>query len=166
VIALFAVSNTALLNFIMASRLMYGLGNLGLLPAFVSKVHRVRKTPYIAIIIVAAIFIVLAFVGDVSSLARATSLFVLLVFMCMNAALFVFQWKDRHRRRRITRWRIPQFVPVLGVCGTVAMMAHAGAEDFKIAGTMLIVIVILFFIRRPTLEQIEKFESAAGSGLT
>jgi amino acid transporter len=166
VIALFAVSNTALLNFIMASRLMYGLGNLGLLPKFVSKVHSGRKTPYISIMIVAAIFVLLAFVGDVSSLARATSLFVLLVFMCMCAALFVFQRKDRGRKRRITRWRIPQFVPVLGVCGTIAMMAHAGAEDFKIAGTMLLVIVILFFIQRPTDEQIEKFESATEPNVT
>jgi len=160
VIALFAVTNTALLNFIMASRLMYGLGRLGLLPKFVSKVHHRTKTPYVSVAIVFVIFLTLAYVGDVASLARATSLFVLLVFMCMNASLFLFQWKDRKKKRRVTRWRIPQVVPVLGVVGTVAMMAHANAQDFKIAGTMLAVIVILFFIQRPTDAQIEKFESA------
>lgn len=160
VIALFAVTNTALLNFIMASRLMYGLGNLGLLPKFVSVVHKRTKTPYVSVAIVFVIFLILAIVGDVASLARSTSLFVLLVFMCMNASLFLFQWKDRKLRRRVTRWRIPQFVPVLGVIGTIAMMAHATPQDFKIAGTLLIVIVGLFFIQRPTDAQIEKFESA------
>ena len=160
VIALFAVANTALLNFIMASRLMYGLGHLGLLPKFVSKVHGRTKTPYVSIAIVFGIFLALAILGDVASLARATSLFVLLVFLCMNASLFMFQWQDRKSRRRQTRWRIPQIVPVLGVLGTIAMIFHAKAEDFKIAGTMLIVIVVLFFIQRPTEAQIEKFESA------
>jgi basic amino acid/polyamine antiporter, APA family len=160
VIALFAVTNTALLNFVMASRLMYGLGNLGLLPKFVSRVHGRTKTPYIAVMIVFVMFLALALVGNVASLARATSLFVLLVFMCMNASLFVFQREDRMKKRRITRWRIPQLIPVLGVIGTIAMMAHANFDDFKIAGSLLLVIVVLYFVQRPTAEQIQKFESA------
>lgn len=159
-IALVAVTNTALLNFIMASRLMYGLGNLGLLPRFVSKVHGKTHTPYIAIAIVALVFVTLALVGNISSLARATSLFVLLVFMCMNASLFLFQKRDRHKKRHQTRWRIPQVVPILGMLGTMAMIAHASVDDLKIAGTLMLVIVILFFIQRPTAEQIEVFESA------
>ncbi len=160
VIALFAVTNTALLNFVMASRLMYGLGNLGLLPKFVSKVHGRTKTPYIAIAIVFLIFLVLALVGNVASLARATSLFVLLVFMCMNASLFVFQREDRKKKRKITRWRIPQVIPVLGVIGTIVMMAHANLDDLKIAGSLMVVIVALYLIHRPTADQIQKFESA------
>jgi len=160
VIALFAVTNTALLNFVMASRLMYGLGNLGLMPKFVSKVHGRTKTPYIAIAIVFVIFLVLALVGNVASLARATSLFVLLVFMCMNASLFVFQREDRKKKRKITRWRIPQVIPVLGVIGTIVMMAHANLDDLKIAGSLMVVIVALYLIHRPTADQIQKFESA------
>lgn len=155
VIALFAVSNTALLNFIMGSRLLYGLGNLGLIPKFFSRVHGRTRTPYVAILATAAIFLILAYVGDVSSLARATSLFVLSVFMLMCASLFWFQRLEKRRRR----WRIPQIVPLLGVAFTATMMSHAQLEDVKIAGTLFALIVILYLIKRPTVAQIERFES-------
>lgn len=161
VIALFAVTNTALLNFVMASRLMYGLGNLGLAPKLLAKVHGKTKTPYVAVITVAAIFLVLAYVGDVSSLARATSLFVLLAFMGMNASLFLFQKRESGKHKRQRRWRLPQIIPILGVLGTAAMMAHAKMDDVKIAGSLFAVIVVLYFFQRPTVEQIEKFEAQA-----
>ncbi len=158
-IALFAVSNTALLNFIMASRLIYGLGNLGLLPKTVAKIDSRTKTPYVSIGIVAVIFLVLTFAGDVSSLARATSIFVLIVFMFMSASLFHFQRLDRKNSNHRKQWRIPQFIPVLGMLGTLAMLLHAQRSDFKIAGTMLVGIIALYFVRRPTAEQIENFEA-------
>jgi APA family basic amino acid/polyamine antiporter len=156
-IALFAVSNTALLNFIMGSRLVYGLGNLGLLPQFVSKVHERTKTPYVSILLVGGVFMTLAYAGDVASLARATSLFILLIFMAMCASLFHFQ---RWEKGEVSSgWRVPQFIPVLGVFGTAIMMFHSHAADLKIAGTLLALIVILFLIKRPTSDQIERFES-------
>lgn len=156
-IALFAVTNTALLNFIMASRLLYGLGNLRLLPRSFSKVHGVTHTPYVAVIVVAVVFGVLASIGDVTSLARATSLFILFIFTGMSASLFRFQWQDRSSSSR-PQWSIPQVVPALGILGTLTMMAFAKLEDFKIAGTLFLIIIVLFFIQRPTGEQIEKFE--------
>ncbi|HMN68019.1 MAG TPA: APC family permease, partial [Bdellovibrionales bacterium] len=158
VIALFAVANTALLNFIMSSRLLYGLANLGLLPKALAKVHAKTKTPYVAVIAVLAILLTLAYLGEVASLARATSLFVLLVFMAMNASLFLFQWRERHHKRS-RRWRIPQIVPILGTLGAGTMLFFAEAKDYQIAGIMLAIIIGLYFIERPDPSQIEKFES-------
>ncbi|NUQ01963.1 MAG: amino acid permease, partial [Armatimonadetes bacterium] len=43
-ISLFAITNTALLNYIMGSRLLYGMSRQGLLPAFLGRVHPVRRT--------------------------------------------------------------------------------------------------------------------------
>lgn len=161
IIAMFAVANTALLNYIMVTRLMYGLANLSLLPKPLAKVHPKTKTPYIAVGATFAILCGLAFVGEVSSLARATSLFILVVFIAMNASLFVLQRREGRRKHAKGRaWRIPQFVPVLGVLGALAMFIHGKAEDYKIAGALLAVILILYFIKRPTAEQMEKFEEA------
>ncbi len=56
-ITLFAVANTGLVNFVTASRLLYGMGRQGLLPAFFGKVHNDRRTPHIAI---AVLFMILA----------------------------------------------------------------------------------------------------------
>ena len=155
VIAMFAVANTALLNFIMGSRLLYGLGKLGLAPKILSTVHARTKTPYVAVVVVGAILLLLAYLGDVSQLARATSIFILVVFIFMHAALIRFQWREKKRHR----WHIPLIVPLLGMGGAGAMLAFVNLADFAIAGTMLAIILILYFIHRPTVEQIEKFES-------
>lgn len=154
VIAMFAVANTALLNFVMGSRLLYGLSKLGLLPKFLSKVHGKTRTPSAAVFTVGGILLVLAYVGEVTTLARATSVFILIVFLAMHASLIYFQRTDKCRHA----WHMPLFVPVVGVIGAVAMLAHVNAADWAIAGTLLTVILVLFFLYRPTVEQIEKME--------
>ena len=52
VIALFALSNGALINAIMASRLVYGMSQEGVVPAIFSRVHHKRQTPTAAILFV------------------------------------------------------------------------------------------------------------------
>src|SRR5215204_3780511 len=49
-IALFAVSNGALINLIMASRVIYGMGDQDVLPEVFSRVHPGRRTPWVAIL--------------------------------------------------------------------------------------------------------------------
>jgi amino acid transporter len=154
-IAMFAVANTALLNFIMGSRLLYGLGKLGLAPEFLSHVHKKTKTPMNAVLVVLTILLILAFTAEVSQLARATSILILLVFIGMHASLIRFQLKEKKRHK----WHLPWAVPVIGILGAGAMLAHVNLGDVAIAGTMIGVILLLYFIRRPTVAQIEKFES-------
>ena len=54
-IALFALANGALINLIMASRLVYGMSREGILPRFFGRVHAQRRTPYVAIVFTALI---------------------------------------------------------------------------------------------------------------
>lgn len=157
VIAMFAVANTALLNFVMGSRLLYGLAKLGLLPKILGKVHGKTHTPSVATLTVGAILLVLAYIGEVTTLARSTSVFILIVFLAMHASLLQFQRHDKKRHK----WHIPTIVPLLGMIGAIAMLLHVKLSDVYIAGTMLGVIVVLYFLRRPTIEQIEKFENLA-----
>src|SRR5918994_1433168 len=49
-IALIAVSNGALINLIMASRVIYGMGDQDVLPEVFSNVHPSRRTPWVAIL--------------------------------------------------------------------------------------------------------------------
>jgi basic amino acid/polyamine antiporter, APA family len=49
VISMFAVANSALINMLMASRLVYGMSREGVLPPVLGRVHRSRRSPYIAI---------------------------------------------------------------------------------------------------------------------
>ncbi len=50
VITMFAVANSALINMMMASRLIYGMAREGVVPEALGKVHKGRRTPHIAII--------------------------------------------------------------------------------------------------------------------
>jgi amino acid transporter len=54
-IAMFAVANSALINMLMASRLLYGMARQGLLPPVLGWVHRGRQTPWVAIILTTVI---------------------------------------------------------------------------------------------------------------
>src|SRR3546814_4238569 len=45
VITMFAVANSALINMLMASRLVYGMSGEGVLPPIFGRVHRRRRTP-------------------------------------------------------------------------------------------------------------------------
>jgi amino acid transporter len=151
-ITLFAVANTALINFIMGSRLVYGMARQGLLPSALGAVHPTRHTPYRAILVLAAIVAALAFAGGVSELASATSLLLLLVFALMNVALIVLKLR---RDEPPGAFEIPLFVPALGalVCGGLiyARLSHAdaGLKAPLIAAAMIAGISVLYLVVRP-----------------
>lgn len=155
IIAMFAVSNTALLNFVMGSRLVYGMANQGLLPKFLAKVHPVRRTPYVAAAVLFVILLMLALSGDISSLAKSTSVLLLLCFILVNMALVVL----KHRKNEAKGgFEVPTFVPVLGtfVCG--GLLFSAQAPELKTAGIILASIVVLYFVLKPKAEAIQAFE--------
>ncbi|RYZ85005.1 MAG: amino acid permease, partial [Proteobacteria bacterium] len=121
VIALFAVANTALLNFVMGSRLLYGMSRAGLAPKVLDRIHSGRKTPHIAILAVWALFVVLIMSGDISSLAKATSVLLLSCFIMVNASLIALKRKEKIEGA----FEIPTFVPVLGALICLAMLLKA-----------------------------------------
>lgn len=132
-IALFAVANTGLLNFIMGSRLIYGMSRQGLLPAGLGRVHPTRRTPDIAILAVLVVALVLALSGTLTYLAGTTSLLLLLVFFTVHAALLAIQ----RRGGAISTFRAPRIVPVLGALSCVALM------PFVPGGSLATAVVII-----------------------
>lgn len=146
VIAMFAVANTALLNFIMGSRLIYGMAQQNLLPRFLSRVHSARKTPHVAVFAVFAILLVLALSGNVSALAKATSVLLLSCFLLMNISLIILK---RRKDEPPGKFEIPLIIPVLGAITCAFMLFHAEGPELKIAGAILVVIGVLYFLFRP-----------------
>ena len=111
VITMFAVANSALINMMMASRLIYGMAREGVLPAALGKVHAERRTPYIAIIFTSALaFALITFAGSVPALGGTTALLLLCVFTVVNVAVLVLR-KDQVEHRH---FRTPTILPVLG----------------------------------------------------
>jgi basic amino acid/polyamine antiporter, APA family len=91
VITIFAIGNTALLNYLMGSRLLYGMGTQKLLPAALARIHPQRHTPHVAVVVLLGIVTALILAGNVTALAEATVLLLLAVFAVMNAALFILK---------------------------------------------------------------------------
>lgn len=145
-IALFAVANTALLNFIMGSRLLYGMSTQGLFPSPFAKVHPKRQTPHRAVLLVGGILVFLALVGDISSLARATSVLLLLCFMVVNLSLMVLKNKERIPGA----FEVPLWVPLLGSVVCLAMLSQSRLPEWKIAGAILLAIIALFLAMKPS----------------
>jgi basic amino acid/polyamine antiporter, APA family len=146
-IAVFAVCNTLLLNFVMTTRLMYGMSRQGLLPKILGRVHRSRRTPHVATVAVFLAVTLLGSFGAISQMARATSVLLLSSFMLMNVSLMVLQRRPHEPRGA---FEAPRWVPAAGalVCGL--LLAHSDGSDWWVAGSVLLAIAILYFLQKPT----------------
>ncbi|WP_402463998.1 APC family permease [Isoptericola aurantiacus] len=157
-IGMFAVANSALINMLMASRLLYGLANQGTLPRAFGRVHPRRRTPWVAIVVTTAIsyglivYVVRASgsasgADAVSLLGGTTSLLLLCVFTVVNVALLVL------RRRPVEHRHFRTWSP-LAVLGALTCAFLAGPwarsaeqqEQYVIAAGLLVVGLTLSFL--------------------
>ena len=155
-VAMFAVANTALLNFLMGSRLIYGMAGQGLLPKVLARVNKRTHTPLVSSFVLLVILLALALSGDISSLGRATSVLLLACFFAVNIALVVL----KHRKGEAKgRFEVPTFVPILGSLVCAAMLAFAKIQEIKVAGSLMLGIFVLYFVVRPSKEAIASIET-------
>ena len=144
-ITIAAVANTALVNTIMGSRMLYGLSRQGLLPKPLGKVHGRRRTPHIAIGVLMVVIAALQFAGDISQLASATVLLLLLVFTIVNSALIVLK---RREGNLAGCFNAPALIPALGALICLVLIGGQVLQtDWRaplIAGSMVAVILALF----------------------
>ena len=148
-ITLFAVANTALVNYVTASRLIYGMARQGLLPSMLGNVHDGRRTPHIAIAALFLILAPLALLGTIAELAAATVLLLLLVFTVVNGALFVLK---RRKGEKKGLFEVPIIVPALGalVCLTL-IVVRVSTGDWRapaIASALLLGTLVIYALMR------------------
>lgn len=120
VVAMFAVINGALVQIIMVSRLLYGMGKRSRLLRPFSLVNRRTRTPVRATVVVAGIVLVLAVWLPVRTLAEYTSGLVLLVFILVNSSLIaVKRVRPVEHGVRV----VPAWVPWMGIVTTISLLA-------------------------------------------
>jgi APA family basic amino acid/polyamine antiporter len=143
-IALFALANGALINMIMASRLVYGMSNQGIVPGVFSSVLPARRTPWVAIGFTTALAVVLVLTGNLEILADTTVMLLLLVFVAVNVSVLAL------RRDRVDHphFRAPTFAPVLGAIVSLALVAQNEAAIFVRAGVLLLIGVAFWTLNR------------------
>lgn len=110
-IGIFAIVNGALIQIIMAARVLYGLSNRRWLPRFFGNVNPVTQTPINATVVVSLLVMVMALWLPIETLAGFTSLFILTVFALVNGAL----WRIKSRETEPPAvFNTQMWVPVAG----------------------------------------------------
>ncbi|WP_395734077.1 APC family permease [Prosthecobacter sp.] len=156
-ITIFAIGNTALLNYIMGSRLLYGMSRQGLLPAVLGRVHPKRHTPHVAVFVLFGIVSVLILSGGVKQMAESTVLLLLAVFTVVNIALVVLKRRPGEPKGG---FEPPMFVPVLGALTCASLIftrIHSAitSPDASmhiaplIAGGIIVISVVLYAVLKP-----------------
>jgi basic amino acid/polyamine antiporter, APA family len=153
-LTVFAVANTALINMLMASRLIYGMATQDVLPRGLGKVLPGRRTPWTAIIfttLLALGLIIYVTIDEGTSIVEAlsgtTALLLLCVFTIVNIACLVV----RRRSDTTPRFRAPSWTPILGAV-TSAFLVGPWARDpedwiqYRIALVLLAIGVVLWAI--------------------
>jgi len=118
-VSLVAVVNGALVQVVMASRVLYGLGNGALVPAALARVHPVTRTPLVATGVVTALVAGFALSLPLVELAAITSIVTLGVFTAVNAALVTVQAREGLAG---AVFRVPRVVPLVGAGLSIALV--------------------------------------------
>ena len=151
-LTVFAVANTALINMLMASRLIYGMATQDVLPRSLGRVLPTRRSPYTAIAFTTALALVLIVVVRtqsestlVTALSGTTALLLLGVFTIVNVCCLVLR-RDTEAQ---ASFRAPTVIPVVGALSCAYLLGpwarlEADLIQYKIAGGLLGLGVLLW----------------------
>jgi amino acid transporter len=153
-LAVFAVANTALINMLMASRLIYGMARQHVLPRALGKVLPGRRTPWAGILFstILALGLILYVTSDpesniVANLSGTTAFLLLCVFTVVNVACMVLRRKrDPNRKVFFTS---PGQLPLVAaaLCAFLAgPWVGRNVIQYQIAGGLMAIGVALWFI--------------------
>jgi APA family basic amino acid/polyamine antiporter len=150
-LTIFAVGNTALINMLMASRLVYGLARQDVLPRSLGKVLPGRRSPWTAILFTTVVALgLISYVrlrsdsNIVVALSGTTGLLLLCVFAVVNVVVLILRREHTGRG-----FRAPTPIPVVAavLCAFLAGPWARDPEDwiqYRIAAGLLAVGIVLW----------------------
>lgn len=119
-ISLVSVVNGALIQVIMASRVLYGMSKKKWLPEKIGEINAVTHTPLVATVIVTAVILFFALLLPLLSLAKITSFITLNIFMLINFALL----KIKLSKRMHEGFTVPIWIPFIGGVSTLLFILY------------------------------------------
>jgi len=142
VIAMIAISNTALVTVVAQSRILFGMARENVVPAVFAKVHPTRRSPYVALLFGAAIVGMLLVVGAairssqtglpedeqldiVDRLATITVVFLLFIYALVIVACLKLRGKDESPET----YRANTPLLIVGILGNLSVLAYTLIDD-------------------------------------
>lgn len=163
-IAMIAISNTALVTVVAQSRILYGMAREDIVPSIFAKVHPTRRSPYVALLFGAAVVGVMLVVGAairtsqidlpaeeqldiVDRLATITVVFLLFIYALVIVACLKLRGQDD----RPDTYRANTPLLIIGIIGNLAVLVYTLVDDpdalFWVAG-LLALGLVLFLLKR------------------
>jgi APA family basic amino acid/polyamine antiporter len=140
-IALCAIASTVLVLLISGSRLIYGMSSEGSLPRPLKIIHPVRRTPWIAVLLIGGAAAALTLVGKIQLVAEMTDLGAFMVFVVVNLAVITLRYT---RPSECRPFKVPfsigrfPILPALGVAFCVYMLSQFSVLLMLFAGVVLV----------------------------
>ncbi|MBP2458912.1 amino acid transporter [Clavibacter michiganensis] len=177
-IAMVAISNTALVTVVAQSRILFGMARENVVPAIFAKVHPARRSPYVALIfggaVVAALLVIGAAIRSsqagipeadrldiVDRLATITVVFLLFIY----ALVIVACLKLRGHDETDDTYRANTPLLIVGILGNVAVLVYTLVDDpgalFWVGG-LLALGLVLYLAQRTFGAKKPDLEAAAG----
>ncbi|MBC8493992.1 MAG: amino acid permease [Candidatus Thioglobus sp.] len=119
-IGMLAIINGALIQIIMASRVLYGMSRQHWLPEALSRVNTTTGTPIYATILTTVIIAILALWLPIVTLAELTSLFILIIFSLMHLALISIKTNKQSVSSNVRQYHIT--IPIVGLVTNVGFV--------------------------------------------
>ncbi len=126
IISLISVINGALIQVIMASRVLYGMSRKQWLPEKIGEINKLTHTPLIATIIIIGFILFFVLLFPLLSLAKITSFITLIIFMLINFALL----KIKYSKRDHDGFTVPLWVPLIGGFSTLLFVLYLSGTLF------------------------------------
>lgn len=145
-IALFSTSNTVLLMLLASSRITLGVARDRCFPGPIAHIHKKRRTPHFAILLVMVLSLVAVVAGDIALVANVTNFTVFVTFLIINAGVIAMRYKKpgkRVFRVPLSVGRLP-VIPLIGVITSFFMLLSVGIEIIGF-GLLLIAIGWVYF---------------------
>ncbi|MCG3200922.1 MAG: putative amino acid permease YhdG [Gammaproteobacteria bacterium] len=144
-VAIVAISNTALANSIMASRLLYGMARQRLLPAALARLHDTRRTPWVTVVLTGVLSLLLVASGSVTVLAQTTGAILMLVFMFVHLSAILTR---RRQPAPPGRFTAPRIVPHLGVGLCVLLLTQFPIAVYQRLAVIMAASLAVFLLLR------------------
>lgn len=119
-IAIVATLNGIVIQIVMASRVLYGLGKKGSLPAIFARIDPKSHTPRFSTFLVTGVILALALFFPIGKLAETTTQFILVVFTLVNLSLVMLKFRNvpaPHGAYAVGIW-----VPIGGVIACLMLL--------------------------------------------
>ena len=154
-IALFATANTVLIMLIVTSRMMYGMARDKALPKGLSRISPKYRTPIISVLLTMGFTIIPILFGDISLVAHATVIGVLINFILVNVSLLALRKKKPDIERPFELKPSIKGFPVIALLGSIICIALLFTFNWYIILIQIIIIlcgIVVFYAMKSKID--------------